>query len=133
MNRCDWKLSGGSVIDGSGSPAVRADVAVRDGVIVEVGDLRQLDAANELDCTGRVVVPGFIDLHSHADWLVPGRDAGAIVEPFVRQGMTTIVGGNCGFSPAPITDRNRAAARSSSRLIVDEEVDPAWDTMDGVL
>lgn len=130
---CDWKLSGGSVIDGTGSAAVRADVAVRDGRVVEVGDLRDLAAANVLDCTGRVVVPGFIDLHSHADWLVPGRDAGALVEPFVRQGMTTIVGGNCGFSPAPISEHNRAAARSSSRLIVDEEVDPAWETMDGFL
>jgi N-acyl-D-aspartate/D-glutamate deacylase len=130
---CDLKLSGGMVVDGTGAPAFRADVAVTGGEISAIGDLAALAAARTIDCTGRAVAPGFIDIHSHSDWLVPGRDAGAMVEPFVRQGMTTIVGGNCGFSPAPLTQHNRSAARDSSRLIVDDEVDLPWETMDGFL
>ncbi len=130
---CDFKLSGGTVIDGTGAPGVRADVAVAGDRILAVGDLADLRAAETLDCTGRVVTPGFIDIHSHSDFLVPGRDAGARVEPFLRQGMTTLVGGNCGFSPAPVSERNRDATRESSRLILDDVLEPRWTSMDGFL
>jgi N-acyl-D-amino-acid deacylase len=129
----DLALVGGTVIDGSGAPGRRADVGIRDGRIAELGDLSGLEAARSVDCTGRVITPGFIDIHSHSDFLVPGADAGALVEPFVRQGMTTIVGGNCGFSPAPLTDHNRDAMRDSSRLIVDDVLEPRWDSMAGFL
>jgi N-acyl-D-aspartate/D-glutamate deacylase len=126
---CDLKLSGGTVIDGSGAPARHADVAVTGDRISAVGDLAGLAAARTVDCAGKTVTPGFIDIHSHSDWLVPGADHGALVEPFVRQGMTTLVGGNCGFSPAPLTDRNRGAAHDASRLIVDEAIDFRWTSM----
>ena len=126
---CDLKLSHGFVIDGSGTAARRADVAVSGERIVAVGDLTGLTAARTIDCTGKTVTPGFIDIHSHSDWLVPGADHGALIEPFVRQGMTTLVGGNCGFSPAPITDHNRSAALDASRLIVDAAIDLRWETM----
>jgi N-acyl-D-aspartate/D-glutamate deacylase len=125
----DVKLEGGRVVDGSGAPAVRADVGLAADRIARIGDLAGSTARTTIDCSGRIVLPGFIDIHSHSDWLVPGADAGRLVEPFVRQGMTTIVGGNCGFSPAPLSDRNRSAARESSRLIVDDEVDLRWETM----
>jgi N-acyl-D-amino-acid deacylase len=129
----DVKLEGGRVIDGSGSPAFRADVAIAGDRVVEIGDLTGLPARATVDCRGRLVLPGFIDIHSHSDWLVPGADAGRLVEPFVRQGMTTLVGGNCGFSPAPLSERNRSAARESSRLIVDDEIELRWETMAGFL
>lgn len=130
---CDCKLSGGLVVDGTGSPARRADVAIRDGSIVAVGDLAQMEAQQTIDCSDRTVTPGFIDIHSHSDFLVPGADAGKLVEPFLRQGMTTLVGGNCGFSPAPLTDMNRKSTRESSRLIVDDEMELRWESMDGFL
>jgi N-acyl-D-aspartate/D-glutamate deacylase len=130
---CDLKLVGGFVADGTGATAVRADVAVSGDRISAVGDLAALEARRTIDCRGRTIAPGFIDIHSHSDFLVPGVDAGALVEPFLRQGMTSLVGGNCGFSPAPVTERSRAALCESSRLITDGEIDLRWETMDGFL
>lgn len=126
---CDLMLQGGEVIDGTGTAAMRADVAVTDGAIVAVGDLAGLDAAEVLDCTGKTIVPGFIDIHSHSDWLLPGADHGRLIEPFIRQGMTSLVAGNCGFSPAPITAVNREAAHDASRLIIDDAIDIRWSSM----
>jgi N-acyl-D-amino-acid deacylase len=130
---CDLKLSGGRVIDGTGAPAFAADVAISGDRISAVGDLAALEARETLACAGQIVAPGFIDIHSHSDWLVPGADCGALVEPFVRQGMTTIIGGNCGFSPAPVTERSRASTQSASRLIADAELELDWKTMDEFL
>ncbi len=125
----DLLLAGGDLVDGTGARAVRADVAVADGRITAVGDLAGLTARTTLDCAGRTIVPGFIDVHSHADFLVPGREAGALVEPFVRQGMTTLVGGNCGFSPAPVTARNQRGVQDGSRLITDDAIEVRWAGM----
>jgi len=129
----DSILRGGSVIDGTGAAARRADVGVVGGRITAVGDLSEANARHVLDCSGRTVTPGFIDVHSHADWLLPDPEHGALVEPFVRQGMTTVVTGNCGFSPAPITERNRRAARDASHLLHDGSLDPRWATVSGYL
>jgi len=126
---CDVKFLGGMVIDGSGTKAFRADVAVTGGAISHVGDLAELEAARTVDCAGRIVVPGFIDIHSHSDFLVSGVDHGKLLEPFLRQGMTTLVGGNCGFSPAPVTERTRGPVTEASRLIADEAIDLRWETM----
>jgi N-acyl-D-aspartate/D-glutamate deacylase len=126
---CDLLLKGGWVVEGDGRPAVRGDVAIEGGVIAAIGDLGEMEARQTLDCTGKTITPGFIDIHSHSDWLLPGGDHGALVEPFVRQGMTTLVGGNCGFSPAPVTDVNRAAAQEASRLIIDDAIDLRWNSM----
>jgi N-acyl-D-aspartate/D-glutamate deacylase len=125
----DVLLRGGDVIDGTGAPTRRADVALAGGRIAALGDLAGAGAARVLDSAGRTLAPGFIDVHSHADWLLPDADHGALVEPFVRQGMTTVVAGNCGFSPAPITDRNRRAARDASHLLHDGSLDPRWATL----
>jgi N-acyl-D-aspartate/D-glutamate deacylase len=126
---CDLKLCGGDVIDGTGAAAFRADVAITNDRIEAVGDLEALEASRTIDCTGKVVAPGFIDIHSHADWLVPSPSHGALFEPFIRQGMTSVVGGNCGFSPAPITDRNRVTIQEGSRLQSDEALAVDWETM----
>jgi N-acyl-D-aspartate/D-glutamate deacylase len=117
------------VIDGTGAKGFRADVAVGSGTITAIGDLTQLEAARTLDCTGKIVTPGFIDIHSHSDFLVPGEDQSELLEAFLRQGMTTLVGGNCGFSPAPVTDRTRAAISEGGRLIADHTLDLRWATM----
>lgn len=95
----DVLLRGGSVIDGSGAPARRADVGLRDGRVAEVGDVTG-PARRTLDVDGLVVAPGFIDPHVHYDAQVmwdPG------LSPTSLQGITTVVGGNCGFGVAPMT------------------------------
>jgi N-acyl-D-aspartate/D-glutamate deacylase len=94
---------GGTLVDGTGVPARRADVAVRDGRIVAVGDLRALRAAREIDATGLVVAPGFVDLHSHADLilLADRPDQERLLRAKISQGVTTVVVGNCGLGVAP--------------------------------
>ena len=103
------------------------------GVGAAVAALSRAVRARTLDCAGRTITPGFIDIHSHSDWLLLLEDAAERVGPFLQQGVTTLVGGNCGFSPAPVTERSREAARASRRLILDEEVDPPAGDMDAFL
>lgn len=64
----ELKLIGGQVLDGSGAPAVRGDVAVSGGTISAIGELSCVEAATVIDCSGKTIAPGFIDIHSHSDW-----------------------------------------------------------------
>ena len=94
----DLKIEGATVIDGTGTAGGRTDVGIRDETIVAIGDLSRESAGNRLNAAGRTLTPGFIDMHSHSDWrLWTNRRA----ESKIRQGVTTEVVGNCGFSPAP--------------------------------
>lgn len=108
----DLLIQGGRVIDGTGNPWMAADVGVKDGFIVETGRLNGMTAADTLDVTGRVVVPGFIDLHSHADGPNYGprglrsEDVRRRAAPnFVTQGITTVVVNHDGRSIWPIAQQ----------------------------
>lgn len=90
----DLLIRGGLVVDGTGAPARRADVAVASGRIVAVETLASATARTVIDATGQVVAPGFIDVHTHADEIA----AHPLAEHFVRMGVTTVVAGNCGGS-----------------------------------
>lgn len=94
----DTILRGGTVIDGSGSAGFLADVAFLDGKIAAVGNLGGAQAKRTLDVSGRLVTPGFIDIHRHADAAIFRPGFG---EAELFQGLTTIVNGNCGLSIAP--------------------------------
>ncbi|KAA0574120.1 D-aminoacylase [Azospirillum sp. Sh1] len=95
----DVVLRNGMVADGSGRPVFAADVAILADRIVAVGPLPQGSGALELDVTGLVVAPGFIDVHTHDDRLILIQPE---AEPKVTQGVTTVVTGNCGVSLAPV-------------------------------
>ena len=111
----DVLLRGGQVMDGRGGAAFRADVAVRDGLIVEVGVLDGATAARVINASGKLVTPGFIDIHSHADDNVRerptlrDRDVRRKAAPnLVTQGITTVVVNQDGRSPWPIADQRSA-------------------------
>ncbi len=97
-------IRGGEVIDGTGRGRYRADVAIDDDRIAAIGDLTEAVAETVIDATGRLVCPGFIDVHTHDDRML--RDAGDMT-PKVSQGVTTVVAGNCGISLAPLVMRER--------------------------
>lgn len=96
----DLLIRGAQVLDGSGAPARLADVAIRGGRISDIGQLAGVRAKRTIDAKGMVLSPGFVDLHSHADRAIRSRrDA----ENYVRQGVTTLLVGNCGGSPTDAT------------------------------
>lgn len=95
----DIKIVNGTVVDGRGKPGFAADVGIRDGRIVAIGEVTE-DAAEVVDAKGQVVCPGFVDTHTHYDaQLFWDPD----VTPSCFHGVTTILAGNCGFSIAPLT------------------------------
>jgi N-acyl-D-aspartate/D-glutamate deacylase len=127
----DHLIKGGTVVDGSGSAPRSADVGIRDGRIVAVGDIAE-EAANVVDAAGKLVIPGAIDPHTHYDaqlfW-----DGGA--SPSNVHGVTTIIGGNCGFTLAPLhaedaqyTAEMLAAVEGMSVTALREGVPWNWET-----
>ena len=128
----DLLIRGGSVIDGTGSPAQNVDVAVSGGKIAAIGNL-QGSAVREVNANGMVVAPGFIDIHTHFD---PQLCWDAFATPSIEHGITTVVIGNCSLSLAPI--RNRAAAdkivsmfgviEDIKKRTFDEAVPFSWNT-----
>ena len=95
----DMKIVGGAIVDGTGRARYKGDIGIRDGRIVAVG-LVEEDAQETVDATDRVVAPGFIDAHTHYDAQVFWDPK---LSPSCFHGVTSVVGGFCGFSIAPLT------------------------------
>jgi len=110
MARYDLVIRNGMIVDGQRNPRYRADLAVKDGVIARIGRIKAGEGAREIDATGLVVAPGFIDLHTH-------YDAQIFWDPYLTtsgtNGVTSVVIGNCGFGFAPCAPSMRARAMKS--------------------
>src|SRR5258705_5560156 len=117
-------LRGGSVVDGSGQPASRADVAVEGERIAAVAPSLAGQADRVIDATGKVVSPGFIDMHSHSDLFYFACPS---AESKVRQGVTTEVVGMCSFSQAPLRADQRAIIQGWAGGI-GASLDLRWET-----
>ena len=95
----DTILTNGLVMDGTGTPGIRQDVGIQGETIAALGNLSNAQGGTRIDLSGCVVAPGFIDIHDHADGSIEKIPQ---AENFLRQGITTCIGGNCGGTAFPI-------------------------------
>ena len=95
----DLKIINGTIVDGTGSPSYVGDIAIKDGVIVEIGSAVGGDARETIDATGLIVSPGFVDIHTHYDGQATWDP---VLDPSASHGVTTVVVGNCGVGFAPV-------------------------------
>lgn len=93
-------LKNGTIVDGTGADAFTGDLLINQDKIEEVSPEAIHTDAPVMDCTGKVISPGFIDMHSHNDWFLANSERAELTIPFTEQGITTFVGGNCGFAAA---------------------------------
>ena len=108
MSSFDVLIRGGEVVDGTGAAAKRADVGITGDRLEVIDDLSGAEAADVIDATGKVVTPGFVDVHAHTDLAASMPDKYmSIKTASLLQGVTTEVCGNCGFTPYPLEPARR--------------------------
>ena len=127
-------LINGSIIDGTGKPGFPGHVLIEGGAIKDLlspgASLPLVDET--IDATGCVVCPGFIDMHSHSDWILPLEENPGILRHLVEQGITSVVAGNCGLSPAPFGQKISYKLLQNS-LLLERKFDVTWKSMDEFL
>jgi len=124
-------LRDGQVVDGTGAAAFKGHVLI-DGDRIEavIPEGQEPPATDEvIDADGCVISPGFVDMHSHSDWLLWDDDHPPVLGCLLEQGVTTVVGGNCGFSPAPVRAETLELVRHHSAMLADRPVDFTWNTV----
>lgn len=143
MAEYDIVVKNGTIIDGSGEPMYKGDLAIKDGKIAAIGELGDANAKKIIDGTGLFVSPGFVDCHSHSDWSILVHPTG---DSKILQGVTTDLSGLCGYAAAPIRTKEwykllyvrmtvgwsmhyTAAAYNSWPLPYGKEVDVDWSSM----
>ena len=104
MSTHDLVLRNGTIVDGTGRSRYVGDIAITGGVLTHVGGTVLGDGAREIDATGLLVTPGFVDIHTHFDGQITWDE---VLEPSVSHGVTTIVAGNCGVGFAPVAPERR--------------------------
>jgi N-acyl-D-amino-acid deacylase len=112
------------IVDGTGNPWFRADIGIENGTVKKIGSLNSARSKRMIDAQDRVVCPGFIDIHNHSDSTILINPK---VESMVRQGVTTQVIGNCGFSCAPVANQKREDLKKYLFEIL-PDIDIAWNT-----
>lgn len=122
------------IYDGTGAPPRPGHVVVRGDRIADLGpDARIPAGARDLEVGGLSVCPGFIDIHSHSDLAVLHPEAPDLLRPFVAQGITTQVVGNCGLGVAPASPKHLEQLRAFMSLVVPGDVEWSWESFDGWL
>jgi len=129
-------IQNGSIMDGTAAPVFTGHVLIENGLIRAIlkvnGKPPQADRV--IDASGLAIAPGFIDMHSHSDWLLPSPEHPGLIKNLLEQGITTVVGGNCGFSPAPLTANSvKLLEESPLRSIIELPLDYTWRSMAGFL
>ncbi len=120
-------LRSARVVDGTGNPWFWGDVGIEGDRIAQVGDLSGVVARHVIDADGAALAPGFIDLHTHGDFTLPAYPR---AQAMVRQGVTTQLVGNCGFSPFPV-QRDRLDALRAYAAFVDAGLSWDWEDAAG--
>ena len=128
-------IRNGMIVDGTGRKGFSGSVHVVGDRIKAVipsnaaatDDIEGAGNSDIIDAEGLVVAPGFIDCHSHFDWVLPLRHHQQILFPLIEQGITTVVTGNCGFSPAPVNEDSKKLVRNFSDILVAEPFSFYWE------
>ncbi|MGM0452488.1 MAG: N-acyl-D-amino-acid deacylase family protein [Thermodesulfobacteriota bacterium] len=129
-------FKGGRIVDGSGKRAFNGHFLVEEDKITAVFNEHDVlpEADSTVDASACIVSPGFIDMHSHSDWLIVQPWGNDLLKYSLEQGITTIVGGNCGFSPAPVTPKSAILLNASlAGLLAEEPLAYKWHSMGGFL
>jgi len=127
-NQFDIIIKNGTILDGTGSGAIKKDIGIKGANISAIDDLSNATADLIINAEGLIVSPGFIDIHTHTDTeLLINPNA----ESKIHQGVTTEVSGNCGYSPFPLTDKD--AAEFDKNLFEKYEVHASWKNITGFL
>lgn len=128
-------IKNGEIIDGTGNPSYKAEILIQGVKIKEIGqDLDDTNISETIDADGLIVAPGFIDVHSHLGFIHPSPDHPKILKGWIFQGVTTLISGNCGVSPAPMNEEIKDDVNSywSSKLPKDG-FKYQWNTMEEYL
>ena len=130
-------IKNGLILDGTGRQGFAGHVSIVGDKIEsvmpaeapEANDIAAKGAERLIDAEGLAVAPGFIDCHSHFDWVLPLPHHHNFLFPMVEQGITTVVAGNCGYSPAPVTPGSKDLLSSGSEFLLDEPLAYKWRSM----
>lgn len=122
----DVLIRHGKIFDGTGNPWFSSDVAVEKGRVAALGDLVSASADTIIDAKDMVVCPGFIDMHSHSDFVLL---INPLAESKIRQGVTTEVIGNCGLSAAPLNDLLKEDILKTMPMLEEADLKLTWSTM----
>jgi N-acyl-D-amino-acid deacylase len=120
----DLVIKDGTLVDGTGNPWFKGDIGVAEGKIQKIGHVPLESGGRVINAKGLFVSPGFIDIHNHSDLVLTLKNHEEILEPFLRQGVTTVVVGNCGMSAAPTTEASLELQKGYLSLITASQ--PAW-------
>lgn len=125
----DTLITNARITDGTGNPWFPGEIGIMGEEIEAVGKLSGAAQARHLiDAQGHMVAPGFIDIHSHSEFLLPVDGHADILAPFVRQGITTLVTGNCGYAPAPINPTTLDQMKSYTTFLQGQELSWQWQS-----